>query len=153
VQGLSWSGFHYAERKVILFMWSVIILAVVIIVAGGLTYAGFFFYGIAIKRAPKEFLAKTPDLKVDPPVAGPSWGEGADWVSRHSFRKIEITSDDGLTLRGYYLPSARAAGRTAIIAHGYSGKGKDMGCFPMPADMATAQGSTSGLAGRNAGII
>ncbi|CQR52034.1 peptidase S15 [Paenibacillus riograndensis SBR5] len=126
---MSWSGFHYAERKVILFMWSVIILAIVIIVAGGLTYAGFFFYGIAIKRAPKEFLAKTPDLKVDPPVAGPSWGEGADWVSRHSFRKIEITSDDGLTLRGYYLPSERAAGRTAIIAHGYSGKGKDMGAY------------------------
>ncbi|WP_019913870.1 alpha/beta hydrolase [Paenibacillus sp. HW567] len=110
-------------------MWSVIILAVVIIIAGAVIYAGFFFYGIAVKRAPKEFMSKTPDLKVDPPVAGASWGEGAEWIASHSFRNIELTSDEGLKLRGYYLPSDRAAGRTAIIAHGYSGKGKDMGAY------------------------
>lgn len=35
---------------------------------------GFFFYGIAIKRAPKVFLSNNPNLKADPPVAGASWG-------------------------------------------------------------------------------
>ncbi|NQX49618.1 alpha/beta hydrolase [Paenibacillus tritici] len=103
------------------------LLAVLIVAAGGVGYAGYYFYGVAIKRAPKEFLAKTPDLKVDPPVAGASWGEGAEWVSRQSFRTVELVSEDGLKLRGYYLGSERAAGRTVIIAHGYSGKAKDMG--------------------------
>jgi hypothetical protein len=108
-------------------MWTIIILVVIIAAAAGLVYAGFFFYGVAIKRAPKEFLATTPDLKVDPPVAGASWGEGAEWVARQQFREVEMLSDDGLKLKAYFLPSERAAGRTAIIAHGYSGKGKDMG--------------------------
>lgn len=108
-------------------MWTIILLAVIVVAAAGLVYAGFYFYGVAIKRAPKDFLAKTPDLKVDPPVAGASWGEGAEWISRQQFREVELRSDDGLKLKGYFLPSERAEGRTAIIAHGYSGKGKDMG--------------------------
>lgn len=108
-------------------MWLVDIIAVIIIIAGAVTYAGFFFYGVAIKRAPKKFLSKTPDVKVETPVAGASWGEGQEWVSRQSFKNIDILSHEGLKLRGYLLTSERAAGRTAIIAHGYSGKGKDMG--------------------------
>lgn len=56
-------------------------------------------------------------------------GEGKDWVSRQSFENIEIVSADGLKLRGYLLQSNRAAGRTAILAHGYSGKAKDMGAY------------------------
>lgn len=90
---------------------------------------GIFFYGVAIKRAPKEFLASSPDLKLDPPVAGASWGEGAEWVARQHFREVQLRSGDGLELKGYFLASEQAAGRTAIIAHGYSGKGKDMGAI------------------------
>lgn len=109
-------------------MWMITLLVVLIVVAAGVGYAGFYFYGVAIKRAPKEFLAKTPDLKIDPPpVAGASWGEGAEWVSRQTFREVELVSEDGLKLQGYYLASERAAGRTVIVAHGYSGKAKDMG--------------------------
>ena len=109
-------------------MWMIYLLVVLIVVAAGVGYAGFYFYGVAIKRAPKEFLAKTPDLKIDPPpVAGASWGEGAEWVSRQTFREVELVSEDGLKLQGYYLASERAAGRTVIVAHGYSGKAKDMG--------------------------
>ncbi|WP_340021043.1 alpha/beta hydrolase [Paenibacillus sp. FSL K6-1096] len=108
-------------------MWSIYVLAALIVIVGGLAYAGNYLYGVAIKRAPKEFLGKTPDLKADPPVAGASWAEGAQWVAQHSFREVELTSEDGLKLQGYYLASERAAGRTVIIAHGYSGKAKDMG--------------------------
>lgn len=110
-------------------MWLIIIAAVIIVAAAALLYAGFFFYGVAINRAPKEFLASSPDLKLDPPVAGASWGEGAEWVSRQHFRDVQLVSDDGLQLKGYLLLSERAEGRTAIIAHGYSGKGKDMGAI------------------------
>lgn len=123
------SGFQkrirIAERE--MFMWGIILLAVLAVVIAGVVYAGFYFYGVAIRRAPKDFLAKTPDLKIDPPVAGASWGEGAEWVSRQKFREVELVSEDGLKLRGYFLVSERAAGRTVIIAHGYSGKAKDMG--------------------------
>lgn len=57
-------------------MWLIIIAAVIIVAAAALLFAGFFFYGVAINRAPKEFLASSPDLKLDPPVAGASWGKG-----------------------------------------------------------------------------
>lgn len=109
--------------------WTIFISTFIIIV-GAVTYAGFFFYGVAIKRAPKEFLSnKNRDLKVDPPVAGASWGEGKEWISHQNFKNVEITSKDGLKLRGYLLASNRAEGRTAIVAHGYTGKGKDMGVY------------------------
>ncbi|ASA26601.1 alpha/beta hydrolase [Paenibacillus donghaensis] len=110
-------------------IWSIILIAVLVILAGVVTYAGFFFYGVAIKRAPKEFLSKTPDLKVDPPVAGASWGEGKDWVARHDLDKVELISEDGLKLQGYFIASEQAKGRTVIVAHGYSGKAKDMGAY------------------------
>lgn len=107
----------------------IIFISVFIIITGVVTYAGFFFYGMAIKRAPKEFLSNNRDLKVDPPVAGASWGEGKEWISHQNFKNVEITSNDGLKLKGYLLTSNDAEGRTAILAHGYSGKGKDMGVY------------------------
>ncbi|WP_410515049.1 alpha/beta hydrolase [Paenibacillus sp. BR2-3] len=110
-------------------MWTVIGLLVLIGIGGALAYGGFFFYGIAIKRAPKTFLSNNRDLKANPPVAGVSWGEGQEWISRQTLRNVEILSDDGLKLRAYMIPSSRAEGRTVIIAHGYSGKGKDMGAY------------------------
>lgn len=66
-------------------MWGIYLLVVLVVIAGILAFAGFYFYGVAIKRAPKEFLGKTPDLKVDPPVAGASWGKGRNgWHGRTS---------------------------------------------------------------------
>ena len=105
----------------------IIFISVFIIIAGIVIYAGFFFYGMAIKRAPKEFLSNNLDLEVGAPVVGASWGEGKEWSSRQNFKNVEIASKDGLKLRGYLLASNSAEGRTVILAHGYSGKGKDMG--------------------------
>ncbi|WP_246188046.1 alpha/beta hydrolase [Paenibacillus tengchongensis] len=105
-------------------------LALVILVIGGVAYAGVFFYRLAIKRTPKEFLAAAPDLAVPPPpVSEDSWGEGSKWLARQPLLKIQITADDGLRLQGHYLAAERSAGKTAILAHGYSGKGKDMGAI------------------------
>ncbi|WP_150272186.1 alpha/beta hydrolase [Paenibacillus tepidiphilus] len=111
-------------------MWSVIILAAVLLAAGGIAYAGVFFYRLAIKRTPKEFLANTPDLATPPPpVSEDSWGEGAKWLAQQPLKKVEITADDGLRLQGYYLASGQGTRKTVILAHGYSGKGKDMGAI------------------------
>lgn len=98
-----------------------------VIVIGILIYAGYYFYGMAIKRAPKILLSSHRDLKMDSSLDMVSWEEGKEWVSRQPFKEIEITSKDGLQLKGYLLLSDRAEGRAVILAHGYSGKGKDMG--------------------------
>ncbi|KGE19580.1 alpha/beta hydrolase [Paenibacillus wynnii] len=110
-------------------MWSLIGWLIIIVIAGVVAYSGFFFYKIAIRRAPKVFLSTNRDLKANPPVAGASWGEGQNWVSSQKIQNVEILSVDGLKLRAYMIPSSSAEGRTAIIAHGYSGKGKDMGAY------------------------
>ncbi|WP_373457846.1 alpha/beta hydrolase [Paenibacillus wynnii] len=110
-------------------MWSLIGWLSVIVIAGAVAYSGFFFYRIAIKRAPKVFLSTNRDLKANPPVAGASWGEGQNWISSQKIQNVEILSADGLKLRAYMIPSSRAEGHTVIIAHGYSGKGKDMGAY------------------------
>ena len=110
-------------------MWNLIGLFLLIVLVGVVVYSGFFFYRIAIRRAPKVFLSNNRDLKANPPVAGASWGEGQNWISSQTIQNVEIVSDDGLKLRAYMISSDRAEGRTAIIAHGYSGKGKDMGAY------------------------
>ncbi|BCG57007.1 alpha/beta hydrolase [Paenibacillus sp. URB8-2] len=110
-------------------LWSLIAIAAILICAGGVTYAGLYFYKVAVMRAPKVFMSNNPDLKSNPPVAGASWGEGQQWIASQAIKNVELVSDDGLKLRGYWIASDRAEGRTAIVAHGYSGKGKDMGAY------------------------
>ncbi|WP_223879903.1 alpha/beta hydrolase [Paenibacillus spiritus] len=93
-------------------------------------YAGLLVYNVAVRRAPKTvYIAKSGGKGGPPPVAGASWGEGQRWIAGRNFTNWELTAPDGLKLRGYWLPSDRAEGRTAIIAHGYSGKAKDMGAY------------------------
>ena len=111
-------------------LWGLIGLVVILVIAVGIVvYSGFFFYKIAIKRAPKVFLSNNRDLKANPPVAGASWGEGQNWIASQKFQNVEMISEDGLKLRAYMIPSGRAEGRAVIVAHGYSGKGKDMGAY------------------------
>ena len=110
-------------------LWGLIGLLAFLVIVAGVVYSGFFFYKIAIKRAPKVFLSNNRDLKANPPVAGASWGEGQNWIASQKFQNVEIISEDGLKLRAYMIPSDRAGGRAVIVAHGYSGKGKDMGAY------------------------
>lgn len=118
-------------------LWMWIAIAVILICAGGVTYAGLFFYKAAIMRAPKVWNSGRPKRKAggtpkaaeEPPAAGASWGEGQQWIAAQQIRELEMMSEDGLKLRGYWIASERAGGRTAIIAHGYTGKAKDMGAY------------------------
>lgn len=102
----------------------IIVVSVIAIIVIALIAASLFFYKLAIKRANKDFLAGNPDLEVN---------DGADisvydskWVDSQTFETLSITSDDGLTLRGHYLKAKKPTQQTVILAHGYSGKGKDM---------------------------
>ncbi|MBV6714410.1 alpha/beta hydrolase [Paenibacillus chitinolyticus] len=88
----------------------------------------FYFYHVAIERAPKYFLLSSPDLGSRPAAAGFNV-DGKAWIDSHPYEEMELTSDDGLKLRGYYWHAPAPTKKTVIIAHGYAGKGKDMGIY------------------------
>lgn len=97
------------------------ILAVLAALALILIASSLYFYQIAISRkGNKKAVAASPDLATDSnPFASP---EVKAWVREQPLENVSIVSDDGLTLRGYYLPAAHPSDRTVILAHGYSGE-------------------------------
>lgn len=105
------------------------VLLIILVITIPVVVAGLYFYRLAIKREPKQFLNGNTDLINEVPVAGGSWGEGQKWIAEQELETIEVLSGDGLKLRAYYARSANPEGRVAILAHGYTGKGKDMGAY------------------------
>lgn len=92
----------------------------------------FFFYELAIKRGPKEFLEKNADLEVsdkalDLYINGP-W---LDWVKIQDFDQLSIVSRDGLELSGYYLEANKPTDKVVVLTHGYLGHAKQMALFGM----------------------
>lgn len=102
----------------------IVILSMITIIVIALVLTSLFFYKLAIKRSNKDFLADNPDLEVnaeaDVAVYDPKWADS------QTFETWSIASDDGLTLRGHYLKAKEPTLITVVLAHGYSGKGKDM---------------------------
>lgn len=90
----------------------------------------FFFYGLAVKRGPKEFLQNNADLEVSDEAMdlfiNGSW---KDWVDAQNFEQLTIQSRDGLELSGYYLPAAEPTDKLVILTHGYLGNAKQMGLY------------------------
>src|SRR5690625_4851121 len=56
-------------------------------------------------------------------------GDWIDWTQSRDFETMEMTSFDGLTLKGYYLEAEKPSNRTVVFAHGYLGHAFDMGLF------------------------
>lgn len=90
----------------------------------------FFFYELAVKRGPKEFLQNNADLEVAEETMdlflNGSW---IDWVNAQEFEQLTLTSRDGLKLSGYYLPAPTPTDKLVILTHGYLGHAKQMGLF------------------------
>ncbi|QTD39910.1 alpha/beta hydrolase [Sporosarcina sp. Te-1] len=90
----------------------------------------FFFYDLAIKRGPKEFLEKNADLEVaDKTLDLYLKGDWRQWVADQKFERLSLTSRDGLQLSGYYLPAAKPTKKLVILTHGYLGNARQMGLF------------------------
>ena len=90
----------------------------------------FFFYELAVKRGPKEFLQKNTDLEVsDQTMELFLNGIWIDWVAAQKFERLTLTSRDGLELSGYYLPASKPTEKLVILTHGYLGNAKQMGLF------------------------
>lgn len=86
--------------------------------------ASFYFYNIAIARTSKEFISEHNNLEnygIIPVVK-----QRITWFDEQGFKDVNIESEDGLNLHGYYLDAEEITTKTAIIVHGYSGKAKDM---------------------------
>ncbi|ULL13100.1 alpha/beta hydrolase [Paenibacillus sp. H1-7] len=99
------------------------ILSLIVVLLLADVIASFYFYHVAIKRSPKDFLADDPDLEQ---LAD---SNRSNWMNSQPLRQLSIQSHDGLTLSGYYIEAAAPTNKTAIIAHGYSGKAADMDAF------------------------
>ncbi|WP_367183459.1 alpha/beta hydrolase [Sporosarcina sp.] len=90
----------------------------------------FFFYNLAIKRGPKDFLTGNADLKVSAETMEVFLnGDWRLWVEEQEYEEMKLTSRDGLELMGYYLPAKQPSDKLVILTHGYLGHAKQMGLY------------------------
>ena len=110
--------------------WKKLLILFVTVFLAFQIIGSFFFYELAVKRGPKEFLQKNTDLE----VSGLAMelflnGEWIDWVDAQKFEHLTLTSRDGLELSGYYLPASKPTDKLVVFTHGYLGNAKQMGLF------------------------
>lgn len=91
--------------------------------AAGLIGAGTYFYSVAIKRAPKDFLEGSADLQDD---FFEHQDVTDDWLRDYDAVEVNVQSTDGFRLHGFYINGDITLGKTVIIAHGYAGQAQDM---------------------------
>lgn len=92
--------------------------------------ASHYFYNLAIKRGPKDFLQGNADLEVSAETLDTFLeGDWITWTKEQPFEEIEMKSFDDLTLQGYYLAAKEPTNKLAVFAHGYLGNALDMGLF------------------------
>jgi fermentation-respiration switch protein FrsA (DUF1100 family) len=103
----------------------IVMIAVIIVLVLVLIAASFYLYKLSILRSKKDF------LKVDPNLIKTShpWETSTDWLHAQPMETIQIQSDDGLQLTGYYVPAMSDSNKVVVLAHGYSGQGRDMSNF------------------------
>src|SRR5699024_5110653 len=110
------------------FLYGIIVLLVSLLFIN--VIAGMFFYNLAIKRGPKEFLQGNEDLEVSAETLEEFLeGDWIAWTKEQPFEQIEMTAYDGLRLQGYYLAAKEPTNKTVLFAHGYLGNAFDMGLF------------------------
>ena len=109
--------------------WKIAIVIITILLIIDIV-ASFYFYNLAIKRGPKDFLQGNADLEVSADAMEVFMeGDWRTWTSDQDFEEWELTSYDGLTLKGYYLAAEEPTDKTVILAHGYLGNASDMGLY------------------------
>ncbi|WP_202967406.1 hypothetical protein [Paenibacillus beijingensis] len=99
------------------------VVIIIVLLAAALAYAAFHFFNMAVVRKRQQFLEGDP---IYPSPGKHSFDNG--WLEQQPLEEVGITTEDGLKLRGYYLPAKAPTRRAVILAHGYTGSAKrDMG--------------------------
>lgn len=110
--------------------WKRILLIAILLFFIVQIIGGLFFYNLAIKRGPKEFLQNNADLEIEEDTMDLYInGDWTEWVDQQNFENLTMTSRDGLQLSGYYLPAKQPSNKVVILTHGYLGHAKQMGLF------------------------
>lgn len=110
--------------------WKKVLLIVGIAFISIQVIGGIFFYNLAIKSGPKEFLQNNADLEVaDETMDLYVNGDWINWVHDQNFEELMLESRDGLKLSGYFLPATKPTDKLVILTHGYLGNAKQMGLF------------------------
>lgn len=110
--------------------WKKVLLLVVIAFICIQVIGGIFFYDLAIKSGPKDFLQNNADLEVaDETMDLYVNGDWINWVHNQNFEELMLESRDGLKLSGYFLPATKPTDKLVILTHGYLGNAKQMGLF------------------------
>lgn len=114
--------------------------------------ASFFFYDVAITQSKKDFFEKAIFLGDAVPVSAEAavvaefstnsetiadtefsvmttFKNQLDLFDKNTYEEVNIISDDGLKLTGYYLNANLPTSKTVILAHGYSSQGTFMGSY------------------------
>ncbi|MBP1970125.1 fermentation-respiration switch protein FrsA (DUF1100 family) [Virgibacillus natechei] len=92
--------------------------------------ASFYFYDLAIERNVKDFLVGNADLDVSAEAMDVfTEGDWRQWYQDENFEQMEMTSYDGLELKGYFLEAKEPTDKTVVLAHGYLGHAGDMGLY------------------------
>ncbi|WP_404458595.1 alpha/beta hydrolase [Oceanobacillus kapialis] len=92
--------------------------------------ASFYFYNLAVERNKKDFLQGNADLEVSAEAMDVFIeGDWREWVDSQDFEQWDMTSYDGIDLKGYYLPAKEPTNKTVVLAHGYLGNARDMGLY------------------------
>ncbi|MCR8643755.1 alpha/beta hydrolase [Paenibacillus sp. N1-5-1-14] len=108
-------------------------LVVVIVIVVGLGFIGNYFYNLALNpKAERPFLKNNPDLSRAMPTMKLEDQEVQEgklakiWIETAPHNQVTLTSYDGLKLQGYEYMQERSTDRWVVVAHGYSGYGKQM---------------------------
>jgi len=92
--------------------------------------ASFYFYNLAIDRGPKDFLQGNSDLEVSAEAMDVFLdGDWRQWNDEQQFEELNMTSYDGLNLKGYFLKAKEPTNKLVVFAHGYLGRASDMSLF------------------------
>ena len=110
--------------------WKKIVTAIAGVLVVADIGAGMFFYNLALKRGPKDFLEGNSDLEVSQETMDELLdGEWRQWVKEQNFDEMTMKSRDGIELRGYYLEADKPTNKLVILTHGYLGHAKQMGLY------------------------
>lgn len=109
--------------------WGALAAVLVLLVLAGQSCVSDYFYNVAIARNDKAFLRSSADLKPTLARGGNTSGAQNSTDIMAGAELLRTKSADGLDLVGYWLPASKAGQPVVMLAHGYSGRARQMAGF------------------------